>query len=133
LSGDSVLAHIRVLASDEFEGRAPGTHGEDQTIAYLASEFQRMGLTPGNPDCTYLQKVPLVGFSATPILSLRVNDRTIAFENLKDFVAVSRRQIEHVEVDDSPVVFVGYGIVAPEYGWDDYKGVDVKGKTIVML
>jgi Zn-dependent M28 family amino/carboxypeptidase len=133
IRADSLLGHIKVLASDEFEGRAPGTHGEDLTITYLTSEFQRMGLAPGNPDGSYLQRVPLVGYSAEPELTLRAKDRTFTLENLKDYVAVSRRQIERVDVEDSPVVFVGYGIVAPEFHWDDYKGVDVRGKTIVML
>jgi Zn-dependent M28 family amino/carboxypeptidase len=133
MRADSVLAHIRVLASDEFEGRLPGTHGEDLTITYLTSEFQRLGLTPGNPDGSFLQKVPLVGSTARPELSFQVKDKTIKLENIKDYVAVTRRQVEHVDVESSPLVFVGYGIVAPEYGWDDYKDVDVKGKTIVML
>jgi Zn-dependent M28 family amino/carboxypeptidase len=133
MRADSVLAHIKVLASDEFEGRAPGTHGEDLTIAYLTNEFQRLGLVPGNPDGTYLQKVPLVGFSAQPELSIEAKERTLKLVNLKDFVAVSRRQIDRVDVEKSPLVFVGYGVVAPEFNWDDYKGVDVKGKTIVML
>jgi Zn-dependent M28 family amino/carboxypeptidase len=133
LNAEALLGHIRVLASDEFEGRAPGTHGEDLTIAYLTSEFQRLGLAPGNPDGTYLQKVPLVGFTTTAELTLRAQDKTLDLVSLTDFVAVSRRQIERVDVENSPLVFVGYGVVAPEYGWDDYKGVDVKGKTIVML
>ncbi len=133
IRADSLLARIKVLSSDEFEGRAPGTHGEDLTIAFLTNEFQRLGLLPGNSDGTYLQKVPLVGFSAQPELTIQAKDRALKLTNLKDFVAVSRRQIERVDVEDSPLVFVGYGVVAPEYGWDDYKGVDVKGKTIVML
>jgi Zn-dependent M28 family amino/carboxypeptidase len=133
MRADSVLSHIRVLASDEFEGRAPGTHGEDLTIQYLTTEFQRLGLAPGNPDGSYLQKVPLVGFTHQPELSFQVKGKTTKLANIDDFVAVSRRQVERVDVEDSPLVFVGYGVVAPEYGWDDYKDVDVKGKTIVML
>jgi Zn-dependent M28 family amino/carboxypeptidase len=128
-----LLAHVKVLASDEFEGRAPGTHGEDLTIAYLTGEFQRLGLAPGNADGSYVQKVPLVGLTCHPEMTLRARDREMSLVHLQDYVAVTRRQVDKVDVDDSPVVFVGYGVVAPEYGWDDYKGVDVKGKTIVML
>jgi Zn-dependent M28 family amino/carboxypeptidase len=131
--GAKLLQHVKVLASDEFEGRAPGTHGEDLTIAYLTSEFQRLGLAPGNADGSYVQKVPLVGLMCHPEVTLRAGGRALALEHIQDYVAVTRRQVEKVDVDDSAVVFVGYGVVAPEYGWDDYKGVDVKGKTIVML
>jgi Zn-dependent M28 family amino/carboxypeptidase len=131
--GAKLLAHVKVLASDEFEGRAPGTHGEDLTIAYLTSEFQRLGLAPGNADGSYVQKVPLVGLVCHPEMTLRAGGRALALEHIQDYVAVTRRQVERVDVDESAVVFVGYGVVAPEYGWDDYKGVDVKGKTIVML
>jgi Zn-dependent M28 family amino/carboxypeptidase len=92
-----------------------------------------MGLKPGNPNGTYTQQVPLMGFSAVPSASFVAGGKTIqpAFPN--DFVAVSRRFVPEAKVENSDMVFVGYGVVAPEYGWDDYKGVDVKGKTIVML
>jgi Zn-dependent M28 family amino/carboxypeptidase len=138
-SAADLLAHIKVLASDEFEGRAPGTPGEERTVAYLTGQFQALGLKPGNPDGTYVQDVPLVGFQATAASgSFRAGagagpGRTIDLAFLKDWVAVSRRLVPEVKVDESEVVFVGYGVVAPEYGWDDYKGVDVRGKTIVML
>src|SRR4051794_28129497 len=136
-SADGLLRHIKVLASDEFEGRAPGTPGEGRTVAYLTGQFRTLGLKPGNPDGTYVQDVPLVGFQATSGSgAFRVagdKGRTIDLAYLKDWVAVSRRLVPEVNVEDSEVVFVGYGVVAPEYGWDDYKGVDVRGKTIVML
>jgi Zn-dependent M28 family amino/carboxypeptidase len=131
---DQVLAHIKVLASDEFEGRGPGTVGEQKTIAYLTDQFRQMGLKPGNPDGTYVQDVPLVGFRATKVSGiLSSSGGPISLTFPEDFVAVSRRMVPEVNVADSGVVFVGYGVVAPEYGWDDYKGLDVRGKTLLML
>jgi Zn-dependent M28 family amino/carboxypeptidase len=131
---DQVLEHIKVLASDEFEGRGPGTAGETRTVAYLTDQFRRMGLKPGNPDGTYLQDVPLVGFRAKEVTGQFVTQRgPLALTFPDDFVAVSRRITNDVAVEGSDVVFVGYGVVAPEYGWDDYKGLDVRGKTLLML
>ena len=127
-----MLRHIAVMSSDEFEGRGPGTHGEELSVAYLAQQFRALGLAPGNPDGTYVQKVPLVGFKATPTVNLNFGgaSKTLAFPG--DYVALSRRALTEVKLASTPLVFVGYGIVAPEFGWDDYKGVDVKGKAIVM-
>jgi Zn-dependent M28 family amino/carboxypeptidase len=134
LSADGLMSHIKVLASDAFEGRGPGTEGEDKTVAYLTDEFRKLGLKPGNPDGTYVQDVPLVGFQATSVSgSYTVGGKTIGLKFPDEWVAVSRRQAEKVDVANSDVVFVGYGVVAPEYGWDDFKGVDVRGKTVVML
>lgn len=133
ISADGLLRRTATLASDEFEGRAPGTRGEDLTVTFLTEQFQQMGLKPGNPDGTYVQNVPLVGLKAEANASFRVNGRTVPLRHPEDYVAVSRRVQPEVRVQDSDVVFVGYGVVAPEYGWDDYKDVDVRGKTIVML
>lgn len=133
ISAPTILARTKVLASDEFEGRAPGSAGEDKTIDYLVAEFKKLGLTPGNPDGTYLQKVPLVGITSKPTLSFQVGGQTMAMEPRIEFVGPTSRMESHIEVKESNVVFVGYGVVAPEYGWDDYKGVDVRGKTVVML
>jgi Zn-dependent M28 family amino/carboxypeptidase len=131
---DQILAHIKVLASDEYEGRGPGTPGEDKTVAYLTDQLQKMGLKPGNPDGTFVQSVPLVGFQAKQVTgAFQAEAKTIGLSFPNDFVAVSRRMAEEVKVGDSDVVFVGYGVVAPEYGWDDYKGLDVRGKTLIML
>ena len=100
----------------------------------MTGQFQKMGLKPGNPDGTFVQAVPLVGFQAKQVQgSFQVGDRAIGLSFPNDFVAVSRRMAEEVKVGDSDVVFVGYGVVAPEYGWDDYKGLDVRGKTLIML
>ncbi len=133
ITADGLLEHTKVLSSDEYEGRGPGTRGEDLTVKYLTEQFQRMGLKPGNPDGTYTQKVPLVGFTGQATASFTAGGKTINLEFPKDYVAVSRRFVPESKVENSDLVFVGYGVVAPEYGWDDYKGVDVRGKTIVML
>ncbi|MBX3736464.1 MAG: M28 family peptidase [Candidatus Didemnitutus sp.] len=132
-SAARILERTKVLASDEFEGRSPGTPGEDKTVAYLVGEFQKMGLAPGNPEGGFLQNAPLVGITSAPTLSFTRDGVTLPMENINDFVGPSSRLVPHVETKDSDVVFVGYGVVAPEYGWDDYKGVDVRGKTVVML
>jgi Zn-dependent M28 family amino/carboxypeptidase len=133
ITNDGMLAHIKVLSSDEFEGRAPGTKGEELSIHYLSDQFKRLGLGPGNPDGTYFQEVPLAGIISVPSLSLVVNGQEMNLEFPDDFVASSARLREQIQIENSDLVFVGYGIVAPEYGWDDYKDVDVKGKTILML
>jgi Zn-dependent M28 family amino/carboxypeptidase len=133
ITADGLMSHIRVLSSDAYEGRAPGTRGEDSTVAYLEAQFKGMGLLPGNPDGTYIQNVGLIGFTSRPSATLSVAGRTIPLRFPDDFVAVSRHDKPRIDVRNSDVVFVGYGVVAPEYGWDDYKDVDVKGKTIVML
>ena len=135
-----VLSHVKTLASDAFEGRAPGTPGEAKTVAYLVEAFRKLGLKPGNPDGTYLQKVPLVGITAAAA-PLTITGgaggpagggpATLRWRD--DVVAWTKRVTGEVKVDASELVFVGYGVQAPEYGWDDYKGVDVAGKTLVML
>jgi Zn-dependent M28 family amino/carboxypeptidase len=134
IQADELLGHIKVLSSDAFEGRAPGTPGEEKTVEYLTKQFQAAGLKPGNPDGTFVQEVPLVAVEITDVSgAFRVGDTTVGLKSPDDWVAVSRREGERVEVANSEVVFVGYGVVAPEYGWDDYKGLDVRGKTLVML
>jgi Zn-dependent M28 family amino/carboxypeptidase len=130
----AILEHIKVLSSDEFEGRLPGTPGEDRSIAYLTDQLSAIGLKPGNPDGTYVQKVPLLGFQASHVEgSFQTGAQTIKLEFPKNFVAVPGRPGEPCRIEDSGVVFVGYGVVAPEYGWDDFKGTDVQGKTVLML
>lgn len=133
ITPDRLMAHIKILSSDEFEGRAPSTKGEELTVKYFIDQFKQFGLKPGNPDGTYVQDVPLFGVHSEPESHVAVGGETISLEPKKDFVAWTIRPVPEISVKDSDVVFVGYGVVAPEYGWDDYKGVDVKGKTIVML
>ena len=132
ITPDGLLAHIKILASDEFEGRAPGTKGEELSTKYISDQFQRVGLKPGNPDGSYTQEVPLAGINSDPKMSFVLGDKTIDLKYPDDFIASSALQPE-IKIDSSDVVFVGYGVVAPEYRWDDYKDVDVHGKTILML
>jgi Zn-dependent M28 family amino/carboxypeptidase len=128
-----LLAHIKLLASDEFEGRAPGTKGEELSVNYITDQFKKVGLKPGNPDGTYIQEVPLAGIKSEPRMSFGVSDGTVDLKYPEDFIASSARLQPEIKIDNSKVVFVGYGVVAPEYGWDDYKNVDVRGKTLLML
>ena len=133
ITPDGLLAHIKVLASDEFEGRAPGSHGEDLSVQYLSNEMRKLGLAPGNPDGTYVQDVPLAGIKSDPHASFSVNGKSTELKFPDDYVASSAHLEDEVKVEDSDVIFVGYGIIAPEYNWDDYKGANLKGKTILML
>jgi Zn-dependent M28 family amino/carboxypeptidase len=133
ITPDGLLGHIKTLASDEFEGRAPGSKGEELSIKYISNQFKTIGLEPGNPDRTYFQEVPLAGIKSAPTASFIVGDQTAKLNYPDDYVASSARLKEQIKVDNSSIVFVGYGIVAPEYGWDDYKDVDVHGKTLLML
>ena len=130
-----VLADITRLSSDEFQGRAPGGEGERLTVEYLTTQFKAAGLEPGNQDGTYVQKVPLVGLRpmVTSPFTVKQGGRSRTLRVLGDVVPFSTRVAEEVSLTDSELVFVGYGIQAPEFGWDDFKGVDVKGKTVLML
>ena len=134
-SAAAVMAHVKVLASDEFEGRGPGTRGEEKTVAYIAEQFQKAGVKPGAADGTYFQAVPMVGITADPSTTLTfakgAATRTLKFKD--DMVVWTKRVAPEVSLAASDVVFVGYGIEAPEFNWDDYKGVDLKGKTMVVL
>jgi len=129
IKADDVHKVIETLSSDEFEGREPGSHGETLTVEYIADQFKKIGLAPGNPNGTYIQNVPLTGNLSHPQAS--VGGQAMASPD--DFVAWSYERQKDVVVKDSDLVFVGYGVVAPEYGWDDFKGADLKGKTLVML
>ncbi|MBV8466183.1 MAG: M28 family peptidase [Burkholderiales bacterium] len=134
ISPDKLMEHIKVLSSDAYEGRAPGTPGEAATVRYVTDRFREYGLKPGNPDGSYVQKVPMVGIASQP--TVKFDGCAAALQSLEspsDYVATSTQTREQIDVKGSDLVFVGYGVVAPEYGWDDYKDVDVHGKTIVML
>jgi Zn-dependent M28 family amino/carboxypeptidase len=133
ITPDALLAHIKALSSDDFEGRAPGTRGEELSVNYITDEFKKIGLKPGNPNGSFVQEVPLAGIKSEPKMSFKVNGQTTELQYPDDYVASSARLQPDIKVDNSGVVFVGYGIVAPEYGWDDYKDVDIRGKTILML
>ena len=129
---DELMDHTRALSDDSLEGRAPGTPDEDKAVSYIVNEFKKLGLTSGNPDGSYVQNVTLLGLTAQPEATFSVGSRIIPLSFPTDYVAVSRHEQPTIDVN-SEMIFVGYGVVAPEYGWDDYKGVDVRGKTLVML
>ena len=126
--------HIQTLASDEFEGRAPSSHGEELTIRYLADAFQQMGLQPGNGD-SYFQDVPLVETVVpnNPALTIRGGGATTELAFGTEFVGWTKRVVDRARLANSSLVFVGYGVVAPEYDWNDYEGVNVRGSTVVIL
>lgn len=126
--------HIQALASDEFQGRRPFTAGEEKATAYLAAEFKKLGLQPG-PDGSYFQAVPLVEIVGTPdsVATVAGNGKTLPLKYRQDFMFLSEHEQPVVAINSSPLVFAGYGVTAPEYGWDDYAGLDVRGKTVVVL
>ena len=128
-----LLAHIKILGSDKFEGRAPGSEGEKESVQYISEQFQKLGLKPGNPDGGYTQEVPLAGILSTPTASFSVGGKKMELHSPNDYVAFTQQIVPQISVQNSDIVFVGYGVVAPEYGWDDFKGVDLKGKTLVFL
>ena len=125
-----VSQHIKTLASDEFAGRGPLTAGEQLTIDYLADVYRQQGLQPGNGD-SYFQAVPMVKITAEQNMQLNIGD--LSFKAETDFTARTEQINQQLVLDDSALVFVGYGINAPEYHWNDYKNVDVKGKTVIVL
>ncbi len=134
ITKEDIARHVQILASDEFEGRAPASRGEEKTLQYLVEQFRKLGLKPGNGE-SYLQEVPLVEITADEAMRLTISGKgkTLRLAYLDDFVAGSPHVASKVELKNSPLVFVGYGIVAPEYDWNDYQGLDVKGKTVVVL
>ncbi|NOZ42388.1 MAG: M28 family peptidase [Alphaproteobacteria bacterium] len=134
ISATRLAQNIKILASDKFEGRAPGTPGEVKTINFLKQQFQKLGLKPGNGD-SYFQGVKMVGITASPdaVMKITVGNAVTSLKYGPQFMAWTERVRDRVSVADSPMVFVGYGIVAPEYNWNDYKGLDVRGKTVVVM
>jgi Zn-dependent M28 family amino/carboxypeptidase len=134
LSVETMKSITEELSSDAYEGRAPGTPGEEKTLALLTSKFAEAGLEPGNGD-SWFQDVPLVGITAKNMSPLKISggasDLSFAFGS--DYVGSSYQEQPKIDVADSDMVFVGYGINAPERGWNDYAGVDVKGKTVIIL
>ena len=127
-------SHVEILSSDEMEGRAPATRGAERAIAYIKGEYERIGLKPALGD-TYRQAVPLVEITGYDFsdLKIRGDGGELAFNYLDDMVIGTTRLQDRSELKDSELVFVGYGVVAPEYGWNDYEGVDVEGKTVVVM
>jgi Zn-dependent M28 family amino/carboxypeptidase len=134
ISGDKIREHVKYLASDELEGRGVGTHGEKLATEYLASQLRAEGLKPGGDNGTYFQRVPLVGsetqHDATLTITGKGREETLSF--IKDWVGTAFSQKPENDFD-AEAVFVGHGISAPEFGWDDYKGADVKGKVLIYF
>lgn len=126
--------HLSILASDDFMGRKPFTEGEEKTIHYLESEMKAAGVAPGNGD-SYFQDVPLVEITGiqSPEMIVKGKGQTMRFKTNDDVVVYTERPDAIADIQDSELVYAGYGIVAPEYGWNDYEGLDVKGKTVVVL
>ena len=135
LSEETMKRVTERLSSDEFEGRAPGTAGEEKTIAYLIEEFGKAGLEPGN-NGSWVQDVPLVEITGKDFAPLTISggdNGDIKLNYATDWVGATYREDVETKLDDSELVFVGYGINAPEKGWNDYEGLDMKGKTAVIL
>src|SRR5712672_4202567 len=132
---EKIRAHVKFLASDLLEGRGTGQRGGDIVAEYIATQFELYGLKPGAEDGSYFQDVPMVGVKTLPDTSFKLvpaNGDAVALKNLDDFVTNNESQTETADFD-APIVFVGYGITAPEYRWDDYKGVDLKGKVALLF
>jgi len=132
---EKIRAHVKYLASDELEGRGMNQKGSDLSAEYIAAQFKSYGLKPAGDDGTYFQKVPMVGVKTLPetTVSLVPNSGSpLELKALDDYVTTNERQTESADID-APIVFVGYGISAPEYKWDDYKGYDLKGKVALLF
>ncbi|MEM6830373.1 MAG: M28 family metallopeptidase [Bacteroidota bacterium] len=130
----SLKYHVENLASDEFQGRKPFTTGEVKTVNYLKRQFEAYGLEPGNGS-SYFQDVPMVEIGVTPSNTMKVSggEEELELNLSEEFVAYTEQVVAQTALKDSDLVFAGYGVVAPEYGWNDYEGVDVKGKTVMVL
>lgn len=134
ISPGNLKEYISVLASDEFGGRAPSSPGEEKTINYLAEQFKKLGLEPAN-NGSYFQEVSLVKLTADTSMKLSVSSskEKISFIFAEDFIGGTPKTKDLIKIDNSDMIFVGYGVNAPEYKWNDYEGLDVKGKTVVIL
>lgn len=134
VQGANLAQHLKVLASDAFEGRAPVTPGEDKTVAYLSAEFAKAGLQPAGDNGGWTQAVRMMRTQAQDVnVSLHSGGRDRPLKQGEDVVIHTLRPVDRVHIDNAPLVFVGYGIDAPELGWNDYAGIDLHGKIAVML
>ena len=135
IAPSSLMSHIRFLSHDLLEGRAPGTRGDELSRTYVASQMELIGLKPGASDGSWFQPVPILSMTADPSMTITVSrgGKELSFKYRSDFIAIAGSQAPMVELKDAELVFVGYGIDAPEQRWDDYKGVDLRGKVLLML
>ncbi len=129
----SLINRVKILSSDEFLGRAPGGEGEEKTIEYLKKEYKKLGLKA--PSDNYEQKFELIELTpdVSPVIEFVKGDKKVSLKYADEFVAVRRRVCEEVEIPPTEVIFAGYSINAPEYGWNDFEGVNVKNKIIIVL
>lgn len=134
IDADRLTENLKIMASDEFEGRAPGTAGGEKTVNFLKQKFEELGLEPGNGD-SYFQSVEMVEITASPdaVMKIETAEGVTELEYGPAFMGWTQRVTDAVSVTDSEMIFVGYGAVAPEYGWNDYDGIDVRGKTVVVM
>jgi len=134
ISAEKLAKNVAVLSSDDFEGRGPSSKGEEKTVSFLKEEFKKLGLKPGNGE-SYFQEVPVVEITADPSAKLQIKKgkKSTLFSYGNEFMASTLRFVEESSLVDSEMVFIGYGIKAPEFNWNDYEGIDVQGKTVVML
>ena len=133
ITAEDIKSHIAVLANDSLMGRKPFTEGETKAIRYISQQFKQAGLEPGS-NGSYFQDVPMVEIKATPSKTIDISGKaTFSLQSGTDFVAFSRQEKEEISLDHTPIIFAGYGVVAPEYHWNDYAGLDVKGKIVVVL
>ena len=126
---------VRILAGDDFEGRGPTTPGEERTVSWIAGQFQALGLEPAGDDGTWFQTVPINRFTqdGPAVITAQAGGETLTFQRGTEVIVGSHRPVPRITLTDTPIVFVGYGVTAPERGWDDFKGVDVRGKIVLML
>jgi len=131
---ESLAKNTEILSSDKFEGRAPASKGEELTVNFMKDKFEELGLKPGNGE-SFFQEVPMVEINSVPVENLVIKGagKTSTYAFKDEFTASTMQVIDEVFLEDSEMIFVGYGIIAPEYGWNDYEGIDVEGKTVVML
>ncbi|MFN5272288.1 MAG: hypothetical protein ACK5E3_03745 [Planctomycetota bacterium] len=136
ISESTLRAHIRFLADDLLEGRGPATQGDALTQLYLETQFQANGLEIAPAIGSYRQVFPMLGLTSTPDKKWEVRGKdgqNVSFEYFKDYIAVAGKPEPRISIKDAELVFVGYGIQAPEFQWDDYKGMNLKGKILVMM
>lgn len=134
ISAEKLKTHVSILASDSFMGRKPFTEGETRTVHYLQQQFIAAGLEPANGN-SYLQEVPLVTISTTaaPAMELQSTKNNLSLKDYDDYIIWSHKTDERQSLDNVEVVFAGYGVVAPEYNWNDYEGINVKGKVVIVM
>ena len=134
IDDQSFIQYVKTLSADEFLGRKPFTKGDTLTVTYIAEEFQNLGLEPGNGD-SYFQEVPMAEITSTPTGSLTFHGTNgkLTLDYLDDYVIGSSRLTDHINIPETDIVFAGFGIVAPEYNWNDYDGLDAEGKTVVVM